>query len=173
MVLIDRSPFFIFYKKSAMSDNKFVKKIACIGAGYVDGPTMTVIANFCPDYQVTIVDISQERIDWWNSDDLPIFEPGLKERVLKARGQNLFFSVDIDQAIEGALCQNRLRRLADQSAEQVAMTDRQRVWLETFPELESLADEDRALLLERRARERQSAQTYLLAARHYVEPCMI
>ncbi|MDH3256179.1 MAG: nucleotide sugar dehydrogenase [Nitrospinota bacterium] len=85
-----------------MSDNKFVKKITCIGAGYVGGPTMTVIANFCTDYQVTVVDISQERIDQWNSDDLPIFEPGLKERVLKARGQNLFFSVDIDQAIEEA-----------------------------------------------------------------------
>jgi UDPglucose 6-dehydrogenase len=85
-----------------MSDNKFVKKIACIGAGYVGGPTMTVIANFCPDYQVTVLDISQERIDQWNSDDLPIFEPGLKERVLKARGQNLFFSTDIDRCIDEA-----------------------------------------------------------------------
>ncbi len=85
-----------------MGDDKFVKKIACIGAGYVGGPTMTVIANFCPDYQVTVLDISQERIDRWNSDDLPIFEPGLKERVLKARGQNLFFSADIDRAIEEA-----------------------------------------------------------------------
>jgi len=85
-----------------MSDNKFVKKIACIGAGYVGGPTMTVIANFCPDYQVTVLDISQERIDQWNSDDLPIFEPGLKERVLKARGQNLFFSTDIGRCIDEA-----------------------------------------------------------------------
>lgn len=85
-----------------MGDNKFVKKIACIGAGYVGGPTMTVIANFCPDYQVTVLDISQERIDLWNSDDLPIFEPGLKERVLKARGQNLFFSTDIDRCIDEA-----------------------------------------------------------------------
>jgi len=85
-----------------MSDKKFVKKIACIGAGYVGGPTMTVIANFCPDYQVTVLDISQEKVDQWNSDNLPIFEPGLKERVLKARGQNLFFSADIDTAIEEA-----------------------------------------------------------------------
>ena len=85
-----------------MNDKKFVKKIACIGAGYVGGPTMTVIANFCPDYQVTVLDISQERVDQWNSDNLPIFEPGLKERVLKARGQNLFFSADIDKAIEEA-----------------------------------------------------------------------
>ena len=85
-----------------MGDNKFVKKIACIGAGYVGGPTMTVIANFCPDYQVTVLDISQEKIDRWNSDDLPIYEPGLKERVLKARGQNLFFSTDIDRCIDEA-----------------------------------------------------------------------
>ena len=85
-----------------MSDKKFIKKIACIGAGYVGGPTMTVIANFCPEYLVTVLDISQDRVDQWNSNNLPIFEPGLKERVLKARGQNLFFSADIDKAIEEA-----------------------------------------------------------------------
>ncbi len=99
---MDRSPFFVFSSGNYMSDNKFVRKIACIGAGYVGGPTMTVIANFCPDYEVTVLDISQERIDQWNSDDLPIYEPGLKERVLKARGQNLFFSTDIDKAIARA-----------------------------------------------------------------------
>ena len=85
-----------------MRDKKFVKKIACIGAGYVGGPTMTVIANFCPDYQVTVLDISQDRIDQWNSDNLPIYEPGLEERILKTRGKNLFFSTDIDRAIEEA-----------------------------------------------------------------------
>ena len=85
-----------------MSDKQYVKNILCIGAGYVGGPTMTVIANFCPDYKVTVVDISRERIDRWNSDDLPIYEPGLKERVLKARGQNLFFSTDIDRGIDEA-----------------------------------------------------------------------
>ena len=63
---------------------------------------MTVIANKCPEYKVTVVDISQERIDAWNSDKLPIFEPGLKERVLTARGKNLFFSTDIDRAIDDA-----------------------------------------------------------------------
>ena len=63
---------------------------------------MTVIANKCPEYKVTVVDISQERIDAWNSDRLPIFEPGLKERVLTARGTNLFFSTDIDRAIDDA-----------------------------------------------------------------------
>ena len=63
---------------------------------------MTVIANKCPEYKVTVVDISQERIDAWNSDKLPIFEPGLKERVLTARGKNLFFSTDIDRGIDEA-----------------------------------------------------------------------
>ncbi len=63
---------------------------------------MTVIANHCPDYKVTVDDISQEKIDGWNSDALPIYEPGLKERVLKARGKNLFFSTDIDKEIDEA-----------------------------------------------------------------------
>jgi UDPglucose 6-dehydrogenase len=85
-----------------MKPEKFKKNILCIGAGYVGGPTMTVIANKCPNYKVTVVDISQERINAWNSDKLPIFEPGLKERVLTARGKNLFFSTDIDRAIDAA-----------------------------------------------------------------------
>jgi UDPglucose 6-dehydrogenase len=85
-----------------MSEGKFYKKIVCIGAGYVGGPTMTIIANKCPDYKVTIVDISQPRIDAWNSDDLPIYEPGLKERVEKSRGKNLFFSTDVDREITEA-----------------------------------------------------------------------
>jgi len=63
---------------------------------------MTVIANKCPEYKVTVVDISQERIDAWNSDQLPLFEPGLHDRVLKVRGRNLFFSTDIDTAIDQA-----------------------------------------------------------------------
>ncbi len=85
-----------------MSGNSFYKHVVCIGAGYVGGPTMTVIANQCPDYKVTVVDISEPRIKAWNSDELPIFEPGLKERVLKARGKNLFFSTDIDKEIDAA-----------------------------------------------------------------------
>ncbi len=85
-----------------MSEGKFYKKIVCIGAGYVGGPTMTIIANKCPDYKITIVDISKPRIDAWNSDDLPIFEPGLKERVEKSRGKNLFFSTDVDKEIAEA-----------------------------------------------------------------------
>ena len=63
---------------------------------------MTIIANKCPDYKVTVVDISAERIDAWNSDKLPIFEPGLLERVLSVRGKNLFFSTEIDLGINEA-----------------------------------------------------------------------
>ena len=77
-------------------------KILCIGAGYVGGPTMTVIADKCPDVKVTVVDINQARIDAWNSDNLPIFEPGLDDVVKRARGRNLFFSTDIPAAIKEA-----------------------------------------------------------------------
>ena len=76
-----------------------VKNICCIGAGYVGGPTCTVIADKCPDIKVTVVDINQRRIDEWNSDLLPIFEPGLEEIVKRNRGKNLFFSTDVTQAI--------------------------------------------------------------------------
>jgi len=79
-----------------------VKKILCIGAGYVGGPTMAMIAKKCPQYQVKIVDINAARIDAWNSDNLPIYEPGLKEIVESARGKNLFFEKDIDLGIKEA-----------------------------------------------------------------------
>ncbi len=77
-------------------------KICCIGAGYVGGPTMAMIAKQCPDIPVTVVDINQARIDAWNSDKLPVFEPGLDEVVKEARGRNLFFSTEVDQAIREA-----------------------------------------------------------------------
>ena len=80
-----------------------VKNICCIGAGYVGGPTMAVIALKCRDINVTVVDINKDRIDAWNSDDLsklPIYEPGLDAVVKEARGRNLFFSTDVDKAIE-------------------------------------------------------------------------
>lgn len=76
-----------------------VQKICCIGAGYVGGPTCSVIAFKCPEVTVTVVDISQQRIDAWNSDSLPIYEPGLLEIVLQCRGKNLFFSTNVDTAI--------------------------------------------------------------------------
>ena len=84
---------------------KKVNKICCIGAGYVGGPTMSVIASQCPEITVTVVDINQERIDQWNDDDLdnlPVYEPGLKEIVAQTRGNNLFFSTEIDRAIDEA-----------------------------------------------------------------------
>lgn len=82
-----------------------VVNICCIGAGYVGGPTMAVIALKCPFIKVTVVDVNQQRIDAWNStdlDQLPIYEPGLKEVVAEARGRNLFFSNDVDKAIDEA-----------------------------------------------------------------------
>ena len=74
-------------------------KICCIGAGYVGGPTMAMIAKQCPDIPVHVVDLNQERIDAWNSDQLPIYEPGLDEVVKEARGRNLTFSTRVDEAI--------------------------------------------------------------------------
>ena len=79
-----------------------VKKVCCIGAGYVGGPTCSVIAYKCPEIEVTVVDISQPRIAAWNSDQLPIYEPGLFEIVKKVRGKNLFFSTDVESAIKAA-----------------------------------------------------------------------
>jgi UDPglucose 6-dehydrogenase len=81
---------------------KFGKKILCIGAGYVGGPTMAMIAYKCPQYRVTVVDINPTRIAQWNSDDLPIYEPGLEEIVKASRGKNLFFSTDIEEGIKEA-----------------------------------------------------------------------
>ena len=82
-----------------MDNGQFLKKILCIGAGYVGGPTMAVIAAKCPRYKVTVVDINAARIGAWNSGELPIYEPGLLEVVEQARGRNLFFSTDVDAAI--------------------------------------------------------------------------
>src|SRR5690606_13610280 len=82
-----------------------IKKICCIGAGYVGGPTMAVIAQKCPDIQVTVVDINAARIVAWNDSELnnlPIYEPGLAEVVQEARGRNLFFSTDVEKAIDEA-----------------------------------------------------------------------
>jgi len=62
-------------------------KICCIGAGYVGGPTMAMIAAKCPDIQVTVVDINEKRIAAWNSEELPVYEPGLDEVVRSARGR--------------------------------------------------------------------------------------
>jgi len=74
--------------------------VLCIGAGYVGGPTMAMIALKCPGRRVTVVDVNAQRIAAWNSDALPIYEPGLAEIVKQCRGRNLFFSTDIRKGIE-------------------------------------------------------------------------
>ena len=82
-----------------------INRICCIGAGYVGGPTMSVIAQKCPHIIVDIVDLNEQRIADWNDenlDNLPIYEPGLKEVVAEARGRNLFFSTEVDEAIKAA-----------------------------------------------------------------------
>lgn len=79
-----------------------MKNILCIGAGYVGGPTMAVIASHCPQYQFVVVDINNEKISAWQSEQLPIYEPGLDEVVRLARGRNLFFSSDINRHIAEA-----------------------------------------------------------------------
>ena len=77
-------------------------KICCIGAGYVGGPTMAKIAQKCADIEVTVVDVNAKRIAAWQSAELPVYEPGLLEVVQEARGRNLFFSTDVDAAIEAS-----------------------------------------------------------------------
>ncbi|PAM94262.1 UDP-glucose 6-dehydrogenase [Flavobacterium sp. IR1] len=82
-----------------------ITKICCIGAGYVGGPTMAVIAQKCPEIQVTVVDLNEQRIKDWNdpnTDNIPIYEPGLSEVVAEARGRNLFFSTEVEKAIDEA-----------------------------------------------------------------------
>ena len=82
-----------------------ITKICCIGAGYVGGPTMAVIAQKCPHIQVTVVDLNEERIAAWNDENvenIPIYEPGLSTVVAEARGRNLFFSTEVEKAIDEA-----------------------------------------------------------------------
>lgn len=84
---------------------KKITSICCIGAGYVGGPTMAVIAKKCPHIKVTVVDLNVARIAAWNDPDtanIPVYEPGLSEVVAEARGRNLFFSTEVDQAIAAA-----------------------------------------------------------------------
>ena len=81
-----------------------ITNICCIGAGYVGGPTMAVIAERCPEIKVTVVDKNPQKINAWNGDldTLPVYEPGLKEIIQQVRNKNLFFSTDIDLAIRDA-----------------------------------------------------------------------
>jgi UDPglucose 6-dehydrogenase len=91
---------FVILERSDVMD--FKTDVLCIGAGYVGGPTMAVIADRCPHVKVTVVDVNAARIAAWNSDNLPIYEPGLDEVVRRARGRNLFFSTDVQAGIRAA-----------------------------------------------------------------------
>ncbi len=82
-----------------------IKNICCIGAGYVGGPTMAIIADKCPDIRIEVVDLNLDKISNWNNSDLnklPVYEPGLKEIIKKCRGRNLFFSNEIEKNIKKA-----------------------------------------------------------------------
>ena len=82
-----------------------IKNICCIGAGYVGGPSMAIIADKCPEIQINVVDLNEDRINKWNDinlDKLPIFEPGLAEIVGRCRGKNLHFSTSINEKIKNA-----------------------------------------------------------------------
>ena len=82
-----------------------IKNICCIGAGFVGGPTMSMMASKCNDLVFHVVDINEERIAAWNNKDLtklPIFEPGLKNIIKKIRNKNLFFSTRVEEAIESS-----------------------------------------------------------------------
>jgi UDPglucose 6-dehydrogenase len=80
----------------------FAKNILFIGAGHVGGPTAAMIAFKCPQYKVAVVDINHDRIAQWNSDHLPIYEPGLDNIVRAIRGKNMFFSTEIEKGIKEA-----------------------------------------------------------------------
>lgn len=88
--------------KKQKSDGGFEIVVACLGAGYVGGPTMVVMAENCPHVKIIVADINAAQIAKWNSDVLPVYEPGLDEIVKKVRGKNLFFSSDVDAAIKEA-----------------------------------------------------------------------
>ncbi len=86
-------------------DSLEVKNICCIGAGYVGGPTMAVIAKNCPNLEVEVVDINETRIKAWNDtnfDNLPVFEPGLSEILKEVRNKNLIFSTNVEYSIKNA-----------------------------------------------------------------------
>ncbi len=83
-----------------MKKRQYTKHILGIGAGYVGGPTMAMIAYKCPQYKVTVVDINEEKIRQWNSKELPVYEPGLDRIVEAVRGKNLFFETNIEKGIK-------------------------------------------------------------------------
>ena len=88
-----------------MKSNLKIRNVCCIGAGYVGGPTMAVFADKCPNIKFVVVDKNKDRINGWNSENaksLPVFEPGLEKIIRKTRGENLFFTSDLQQSISNA-----------------------------------------------------------------------
>merc|ERR1711916_243994 len=94
----------ILTKNKTMSSSlpQEITYITCIGAGYVGTPTMAILASHCPHIQVHVVDLNKRRVDAWNSEELPIYEPGLKEVIKATLGKNLKISTDIPAAIAAA-----------------------------------------------------------------------
>lgn len=92
----------LFKRSERMEGKKYDEVVCCIGAGYVGGPTMAVLAQHCVNSKFYVVDIDQKRIDAWNSNELPIFEPGLQTIVEQTRNRNLFFSTEVSRCIKEA-----------------------------------------------------------------------
>ncbi|KAG2261259.1 hypothetical protein Bca52824_068338 [Brassica carinata] len=121
-------------------------KICCIGAGYVGGPTMAVIALKCPHIEVAVVDISVPRINAWNSDQLPIYEPGLDEVVKQCRGKNLFFSTEVDKHVREAdivfvsvnTTESAARMIADVSVSDKIVVEKSTVPVKTAEAIEKI-----------------------------------
>lgn len=127
--------------------NMKVKNIACIGAGYVGGPTMAKIAQRCPEITVTVVDLSEDRIKAWNSEELPIYEPGLMEVVRDSRGKNLFFSTNVEKAIHDAemifvAVQTPTKRTGEGAGEASDLS----YWLKTAQQIREHADSPKIIV---------------------------
>lgn len=87
---------------SSEGSKQWKMKICCVGAGYVGGPTMAVMASHCPDIHISVVDMNKRRVDAWNSAHLPIYEPGLEEVLKRTLNRNLFISTDVQGAVADA-----------------------------------------------------------------------
>ena len=123
------------------------KTILCIGAGYVGGPTMAVIADKCRDYKVIVVDLNKERIDAWNSDTLPIYEPGLDEVVKRVRGKNLFFSTDVAAGVkEAEIIFVSVNTPTKQFGEGAGMAADLQYWEKTARAIVEYADSDKIVI---------------------------
>lgn len=126
---------------------KFKKNILCIGAGYVGGPTMAVIALKCPEYRIEVVDINTERIAQWNSGQIPIFEPGLDAIITQVRNKNLFFSTDIERGIrEAQIIFVSVNTPTKTYGEGAGMASNLQFWEKTAHQIVEIADSDKIIV---------------------------